>query len=229
MSLHILLAEDEENIASTIVLNLELEGYTVATATRGLKALELGTKKHFDLIILDVMLPEMDGFSICDGIRKAGVNTPILFLTAKGTSTDKVLGLTLGADDYLTKPFDLEEFLLRVKILLKRSGASFNDDTSSYTFNNNTINYISYIATNFNGDTRELSKRELELLKLLIQKANQVVSREEILERLWNDESLPTPRTIDNFILTYRKLFEPNSKEPLHFHSIRGIGYKFTP
>jgi two-component system, OmpR family, alkaline phosphatase synthesis response regulator PhoP len=228
MSLKILLAEDEENIASTIVLNLELEGYVVSHASKGKQALDLATKKHYDLIILDVMLPEMDGFTICEGIRKAGITTPILFLTAKGTSTDRVLGLKLGADDYLTKPFDLEEFLLRIKNLLKRNPA-VNDTSNVYTFNNNTINYISYEITNSKGEISQLSKREMELLKLLIQRANQVISREEILERLWNDESLPTPRTIDNFILSYRKLFEQNSKEPQHFHSIRGVGYKFTP
>jgi two-component system alkaline phosphatase synthesis response regulator PhoP len=228
MSLKILLAEDEENIASTIVLNLELEGYVVSHASKGKQALDLATKKHYDLIILDVMLPEMDGFTICEGIRKAGITTPILFLTAKGTSTDRVLGLKLGADDYLTKPFDLEEFLLRIKNLLKRNPA-VNDTSNVYTFNNNTINYISYEITNSKGEVSQLSKREMELLKLLIQRANQVISREEILERLWNDESLPTPRTIDNFILSYRKLFEQNSKEPQHFHSIRGVGYKFTP
>jgi two-component system, OmpR family, alkaline phosphatase synthesis response regulator PhoP len=228
MSLKILLAEDEENIASTIVLNLELEGYVVSHANKGKQTLDLATKKHYDLIILDVMLPEMDGFTICEGIRKAGITTPILFLTAKGTSTDRVLGLKLGADDYLTKPFDLEEFLLRIKNLLKRNPA-VNDTSNSYTFNNNNINYISYEITNSKGEVSQLSKREMELLKLLIQRANQVISREEILERLWNDESLPTPRTIDNFILSYRKLFEQNSKEPQHFHSIRGVGYKFTP
>lgn len=228
MSLKILLAEDEENIASTIVLNLELEGYVVSHASKGKQALDLATKKHYDLIILDVMLPEMDGFTICEGIRKAGITTPILFLTAKGTSTDRVLGLKLGADDYLTKPFDLEEFLLRIKNLLKRNPA-VNDTSNVYTFNNNTINYISYEITNSKGEISQLSKREMELLKLLIQRANQVISREEILERLWNDESFPTPRTIDNFILSYRKLFEQNSKEPQHFHSIRGVGYKFTP
>ncbi|MBC7412249.1 MAG: response regulator transcription factor [Bacteroidia bacterium] len=228
MLLKILLAEDEENIASTIVLNLELEGYMVSHASKGKQALELATKKHYDLIILDVMLPEMDGFTICEGIRKAGITTPILFLTAKGTSTDRVLGLKLGADDYLTKPFDLEEFLLRIKNLLKRNPA-VNDTSNIYSFNNNTINYISYEITNSKGEVSTVSKREMELLKLLIQRANQVISREEILERLWNDESLPTPRTIDNFILSYRKLFEQNSKEPQHFHSIRGVGYKFTP
>ncbi len=228
MSLKILLAEDEENIASTIVLNLELEGYVVSHASKGKQALDIATKKHYDLIILDVMLPEMDGFTICEGIRKAGITTPILFLTAKGTSTDRVLGLKLGADDYLTKPFDLEEFLLRIKNLLKRNPA-VNDTSNIYTFSNNTINYISYEISNSKGEVSQLSKREMELLKLLIQRANQVISREEILERLWNDESLPTPRTIDNFILSYRKLFEQNSKEPQHFHSIRGVGYKFTP
>ena len=228
MSLKILLAEDEENIASTIILNLELEGYVVSHASKGKQALELATKKHYDLIILDVMLPEMDGFTICEGIRKAGITTPILFLTAKGTSTDRVLGLKLGADDYLTKPFDLEEFLLRIRNLLKRN-PTVNDTSNSYIFNNNTINYISYEITNSKGEVSTVSKREMELLKLLILRANQVISREEIPERLWNDESLPTPRTIDNFILSYRKLFEQNSKEPQHFHSIRGVGYKFTP
>lgn len=223
----VFIAEDEENILSALKLNLDLEGYTVFVADNGKKALSILKQSVFDLIILDVMLPEIDGFTICENIRALGIDTPVMFLTAKGSSEDKIRGLKIGADDYLTKPFVLEELLLRVKNILKRN-ASETPDIKHFEFENCEINFETYEIIDVQGRKERISKRELELLKLLIQNKGKVVSREEILDKLWKDENLPTPRTIDNYILTFRKLFEHNPKEPKHFHSIRGVGYKFT-
>lgn len=225
---HILLAEDEEHLSKTIRLNLELEGYAVTTADNGIEALKNFRKDTFHLIILDVMLPEMNGFDVCEQIRHENTIVPILFLTAKGSGSDKIQGLKLGADDYLTKPFNLEELLLRVRILIKRSNPEKEDKSmESYSFGGNEVNFITYEINGINGRT-ELSKREIALLKLLIERKGEVVSREEILDTVWGTDVYPSSRTIDNYILAFRKYFEKNQRDPVHFHSIRGVGYKFT-
>jgi two-component system alkaline phosphatase synthesis response regulator PhoP len=184
----------------------------------------------FDLIILDVMLPELNGFDVCEEIRKENSRVPILFLTAKGTSADKVKGLKLGADDYLTKPFNLEELLLRIQILIKRYTipVAITRSVERYIFNDNEINFITYEIKGVNGMKTEITKREIALLKLLIERKGEVISREKILDEVWGAEAFPSSRTIDNYILAFRKYFEKNQKEPKHFHSIRGVGYKFT-
>lgn len=225
---HILLVEDEENLLKTIQLNLELEGYTVSTAANGLEALKVFKKGAYNLVVIDVMLPEMNGFDVCEQIRKENTKVPILFLTAKGSSADKIQGLKLGADDYLTKPFNLEELLLRIQILIKRGGQQKEADViESYSFGGNTVNFITYEIKGINGNT-ELSKKEIALIKLLIERKGEVVSREEILDSVWGKDAYPSSRTIDNYILAFRKYFEKNQREPIHFHSIRGVGYKFT-
>lgn len=224
----ILLVEDEEHLLKTIQLNLDLESYLVFTATNGIDALKEFRKQSFDLIILDVMLPEMSGFDVCEEIRKENTSVPILFLTAKASSEDRINGLKLGADDYLTKPFNLEELLLRVQILLRRSNVVADKSIDSYSFGNNKVNFITYEIQDVNGEKREITKREIALLKLLIDKKGEVVSREEILDKVWGTDVYPSSRTIDNYILSFRKYFEPNQREPLYFHSIRGVGYKFT-
>lgn len=224
----ILLVEDEEHLLKTIQLNLELEGYIVFTAITGIEAIKEFKKNKVDLVLLDVMLPEMNGFDVCEEIRKDDNKTPILFLTAKGSSADKIQGLKLGADDYLTKPFNLEELLLRVKILIKRSSPTTEKNIESYTFGNNTINFITYEIETFNKQKIEITKREIGLLKLLIERKGEVVSREDILDAVWGKDVYPSSRTIDNYILAFRKYFEENQKNPKHFHSIRGVGYKFT-
>lgn len=226
---HILLVEDEEHLLKTIQLNLELEGYAVITAMDGIEALKAFKNGAFNLIILDVMLPEMNGFDVCEQIRKENALIPILFLTAKGSSSDKIQGLKLGADDYLTKPFNLEELLLRVQILLKRGDlqAEIKKIHEMYSFASNTINFITFEIEGING-TIQISKKEIALLKLLIERKGEVISREEILDAVWGKDAYPSSRTIDNYILAFRKYFEKNQREPLHFHSIRGVGYKFT-
>jgi two-component system alkaline phosphatase synthesis response regulator PhoP len=230
-SKQILLVEDEENLLKIIRLNLELEGYAVTTAVTGIEALKEFRKNQFDMILLDVMLPEMNGFDVCEEIRKENKEVPVLFLTAKGSGEDRIQGLKLGADDYLTKPFNLEELLLRVQILLKRSANNIrtsNPAPDTFKFGNNEINFITYEIKDVNGERTQISKREIALLKLLTERRNEVISREEILDKVWGTDVYPSSRTIDNYILAFRKYFEKNQREPQHFHSIRGVGYKFT-
>ena len=230
MAKRILLVEDEDHLRSTLKLNLELENYFVQAVEDGKKALQEFRSGRYDLLVLDVMLPEIDGFTLCETIRLENSRVPILFLTAKASSDDKVKGLKLGADDYLAKPFNLEEFLLRVKILLKRTEETEMKGIASdtYSFGRNSINFITYEISGVDGKKRELTKREILLLKLLVDRREQVVSREQILETVWGVDVYPSTRTIDNYILAFRKYFEEHPKDPQHFHSIRGVGYKFT-
>ena len=211
----ILLAEDEEHLLEAIKLNLELEGYKVSTANNGKKALQIFKEERFNLVILDVMMPEIDGFVVAE--------------TAKNTNEDKIAGLKKGADDYLTKPFNLEELILRVNNLVKRSLKGDDlKEFNSYKIGEKTIHFNSFELVNEDGSITPLTKKETMLLKLLIERRNDAVSREQILETVWNYDVYPSTRTIDNFILTFRKYFEPDPKNPVYFHSIRGVGYKFT-
>ena len=226
----ILLVEDEENLQEALKLNLELEDYEVTVADNGLAALDAVQKEHFDLMILDVMLPELDGISVCENIRLQNNNIPILILSAKSSSADRVLGLKKGADDYLTKPFNLEELLLRVNKLVQK-GKQLNTRQpleQSYQFGNNKIDFKSLECITRSGQKIMLTKKEIMLLKLLIENKNEVVTREKILQSVWGYNVYPTTRTIDNFILNFRKYFEEDSRNPKYFHSVRGIGYKFT-
>ena len=229
MSYRILLIEDEEHLRETIKLNLVLEGYDVATASDGKAGLATFSEKRFDIIVLDIMMPEIDGYQVCQTIRSKDNEIPILILSAKGNSSDKVKGLKLGADDYLAKPFNLEELLLRIKKLLKRSDHSslVLDELNIYEFGNNKINFKSFQVDRNDGKVANLSNREIMLLKLLIERKNEVVSRDEILERVWGYDVYPSTRTIDNYILAFRKYFEVDPKNPVYFISIRGVGYKF--
>ena len=229
MSARVLLVEDEESIREAIKLNLEMEGYAVDIAVDGKKAVQSTRGKHYDLIILDVMLPEMDGFAVCEAIRLENSQVPILFLTAKSSGEDRIMGLKKGADDYLPKPFNLEELLLRVNNLIKRSLQSRNPQAvvDEYMIGSNKINFITYEIITENKEKIPLTKKEILLLKLLIERKNQVVSRETILNRVWGYDVYPTTRTIDNFILKFRKYFETDPHNPRHFHSVRGVGYKY--
>lgn len=226
----ILLVEDEKSLLDAVKMNLEIDGYEVETAVSGTDAIKKFNQQRFNLVILDIMLPEMDGYKVCQTIRVSNSELPILFLTAKDTSNDKVLGLKLGADDYLTKPFNLEELLLRVKVLVKHSyrGTKEEKNTHIFRFDGNEINFSTFTAKGKKGKPIQLTKREAALLKLLIDRRNEVVSRKDILETVWGYDVFPTTRTIDNFILTFRKYFEEDSRNPKYFHSIRGVGYKFT-
>jgi two-component system alkaline phosphatase synthesis response regulator PhoP len=226
----ILLVEDEENLHETLKLNLELEGFEVTSAFDGVTALKAIQSEYFDLIIMDVMLPEMDGISITETVRISNNDVPILILSAKNSSADRVLGLKKGADDYLTKPFNLEELLLRVNKLINKN-KKLLDKTSigdTYSFGNNVIDFKAQEATGKDGEKIQLSKKETMLLKLLIENKNEVVPREKILQSVWGYNVYPTTRTIDNFILNFRKYFELDSRNPRYFHSIRGVGYKYS-
>ena len=225
--MRILLVEDEESIREALRLNLELEGHEVVASGNGKKALELIEGQHFDLLLLDVMLPDLDGFSITEQVRLTNHEIPILILTAKDMAQDRVTGLKKGADDYLTKPFNLEELLLRVNNLLRRSQRVKGEATGVYEFGKNKINFETFEATTWRGDTITLTKKEAMLLKLLVERKNEVVSRNQILQSVWGYDVFPSTRTIDNFILAFRKYFEPDPKQPRYFHSMRGVGYKF--
>lgn len=224
----ICLVEDEESLSDLIKMNLEIDGYQVETIVHGTEAfLRAAQMDEFNLVILDVMLPEVSGLTICKEIRKYS-KVPILFLSAKGTTQDRISGLKIGANDYLPKPFDLEELLLRVQVLID----GIEDIAQSQpvlVIGNNEIDFTSYQVKNrVTGEVSDLSKREIYLLKLFNDKKGLVVSREEILDTLWGNDQFPTARTIDNYILAFRKIFEKDPKNPQFFHSIRGVGYKFT-
>lgn len=226
---HVLVIEDEESISEMLQLNLELEGFDVTVIANGKTALDLsGSLNKYDLVILDLMLPEVSGIEICRSYRQHS-SIPILFLSAKGTTIDRIAGLKLGANDYLPKPFDLEELLLRIHNLLLLPGNKNKKELELLTIGNQRIDFSSYVVENVEtGEKTVLSKREIELLDYFIQHENEVVSRDSLLNSLWTNDQFPTGRTIDNYILNFRKLFEKDPKNPIFFHSIRGVGYKFT-
>lgn len=228
--LSILLVEDEENLHEALKLNLELEGYEVTSAYDGMSAVKAVQLEYFDLIILDIMLPEMDGLTVMETIRIQHNEVPILILSARNSGADRVLGLKKGADDYLTKPFNLEELLLRVQKLINKNKKLQDKDTvgDTYSFGNNKVDFKAQEAITKDGEKVQLSKKEAMLLKLLIENKNDVVPREKILQTVWGYNVYPTTRTIDNFILNFRKYFEEDSRHPRYFHSVRGVGYKYS-
>ena len=225
----ILLVEDEEHLHEALKLNLEMEGYEVDSAYDGGEALKKIQSAHYDLLILDIMLPSLDGFSITERMRLNNNQTPILILSAKNTSANRVQGLKLGADDYLTKPFNLEELLLRVAKLIQKQvqQSKTTPQIDNYQFKGHRIDFNASEVLLASGQTITLTKRELLLLKLLIEHKNTVVTREKILQLVWGYQVFPNTRTIDNFILNFRKYFEMDPKHPKHFISMRGVGYKF--
>lgn len=225
----ILLVEDEEHLHEALKLNLELEGYEVSSAMDGKKALDTLQNAVFDLIILDIMLPSVDGFTIIEKLRLNNNQTPILVLSAKNSSFNRVQGLKLGADDYLNKPFNLEELLLRVAKLIQKAipNNSASEALASFEFAGHKINFESLEVILADGVSIQLTKTEALLLRLLIENKNTVVSREKILQTVWGYQVFPNTRTIDNFITAFRKYFEKDSKNPEFFISIRGVGYKF--
>ena len=230
MDIRILLAEDEKNLRDTITLNLELEGYEVVSVADGKMALKMFDEQRFNVVILDIMMPEFNGIEVCRKIRLTNSDTPILFLTAKGTTEDKLNGFKAGGDDYITKPFNLDEFLARIRVLVKFSLRQLHQDSglSSYSFGPNHVDFKTFKATGYSGQEIKLTKKEALLLKLLLDRKNQVVSRQQILQYVWGYDVFPSTRTIDNFILAFRKYFEEDPKNPQFFHSVRGVGYKFV-
>lgn len=228
MADHILLVEDEKSLADTLALNLQMSGYTVSIARSGDEALQLfhAQQDLISLVLLDVMLPGKSGTELLPDMRKVSPHLPVIFLTARSHSSDKINGLKLGADDYVTKPFDLEELLLRISNLLKRSLKPAS--STLFSFPGGSIDFDTFEITDRQGLKQTLSRREIGLLEILTSSANKVVSRDEIISKLWDEDQNASTRTIDNYILNFRKLFEENPREPRHFHSVRGVGYKFT-
>ncbi|MCA0425817.1 MAG: response regulator transcription factor [Bacteroidetes bacterium] len=231
MADRILLVEDELSLQHALKLNLELEGYFVHVCGTGTEAVKTFREQKFDLVVLDIMLPEMDGLMVCENIRLYDNNIPVLFLSAKNTAEDRIQGLKKGADDYLTKPFELEELILRVQKLLEKSKQIKHANTGKipkiFHFGENWINFESHEAHGVQGPF-ELTKKELLLMRLLIENKNQVVSREHILKVVWDYTVIPNTRTIDNFVLALRKYFEKDPKLPVYIQSARGIGYRFS-
>jgi two-component system alkaline phosphatase synthesis response regulator PhoP len=223
----IALVEDESSLNELIKLNLELEGHTVLSFFNGQEALNnLQKILKTDLVILDVMLPKVSGLELCEKIRQSG-DVPILFLSAKSTTADRIAGLKKGGTDYLVKPFDLEELLLKVSILLRSLKSS--NQLNTLEINKKTVDFDTFEVHDKNQQLISvLTKKEIELLRLFASKIGQVVSRDEILDAVWGQDQFPTSRTVDNFIVGFRKLFETDQRNPEFFHSVRGVGYKFV-
>jgi len=225
--MRILLVEDEKSIQQIVSMNLELESYEVVATALGKEALQLYKAQHFDLIILDVMLPDIGGLEVCEAIRLQNKQIPIIIVSAKDTSSDRIKGLKFGADDYLVKPFNLEELLLRIEKLLQRSSAPESPKVERFEFGNNWVNLNTFEAHGVHGSFL-LTKREALLMSLFIERKNEVLSRQQILQSVWGYDVYPSTRTVDNFILSLRKQFEEDLRNTKYFHSIRGIGYKFV-
>ncbi len=224
----ILLVEDEDSLAVGLKYNLQEEGYEVIRAEDGKKAIELINSQNFDLIILDIMLPYHDGFEIAQKIRKRTPPMPILMLTARTDIKDRVKGLEIGADDYVTKPFHLNELLLRIKNMLKRKQwyKTAPDEDSVYTFGKNKINFDT-MTCKVGEKTIQLTYYEAMVMKYFVKHEGKIVSRKELLENVWNITEDIETRTVDNFILRLRKYFEPNPSKPQYICSVRSAGYIF--
>lgn len=221
----ILVAEDELNMRKGLQDNLEFEGYEVNCAEDGEEALKQIKENNYDLIILDLMMPKMSGFDVCKAARKIGIETPIILLTAKGDEIDKVLGLELGADDYVTKPFSLRELLARIKAILRRSENKISSAGVFEKIGNLNVNFTAYTATS-NGKEISLSHKEFEILSYLWKKRNATVSRDDLLNEVWGYEESPTTRTVDNFILKLRQKIEKDPNNPKVILTVHGVGYK---
>lgn len=217
--------EDDESVRESLKLNLELENYHVVTAADGEAGVELVAKENPDLIILDVMMPKKDGLEACREIRNSGVSVPLILLTARSAEVDKVLGLDLGADDYLAKPFGMRELIARVRALLRRTQSS--NQVDEVRFDDVVIDFKAYKAER-NQEPVELSAREYRLLRYLVAKGGTVVTRDELLDEVWGYNSYPSTRTVDNHIARLRQKIEDNSDNPRHILTVHGVGYKFV-
>ncbi|MEE8604784.1 MAG: response regulator transcription factor [Candidatus Aminicenantaceae bacterium] len=222
----ILIIEDEEAILMALEDNLKIEGYEVESAMDGEKGFSLAKESKFDLIILDIMLPRMDGFEVCKQLRQSGIATPILMLTAKSQEIDKVLGLELGADDYVTKPFSPRELLARVKALLRRSKQT-RQGIDRYSFGDVEVDFNKYEVKK-GGRPVFLTALEFSLLHFLVQNSGKVVSRDNILDEVWGKDVYIQPRTVDKHIAELRKKIEDDPTSPEYIIGVRGVGYKFS-
>jgi DNA-binding response OmpR family regulator len=222
----ILVVEDEPHMSMGLRDNLEFDGYEVTCAENGALGLRLILSNSYDLILLDVMMPEMSGLDVCKKTRSAGIDTPIIFLTAKGEEIDKVVGLELGSDDYITKPFSVRELLARIKAVLRRKVPVSDEKLSApIRVGKLTINFSSYTAEDSTGEVR-MSHKEFDILKYLLENKNKIISRHNLLESVWGYEETPTTRTVDNFIVKLRHKIEEDANAPRIILTVHGTGYK---
>ena len=223
----VLLVEDEPGLVLTLTDRLRSEGYVVTSATDGPSGLAVATRDTFDVILLDVMLPGMSGFDVCRDVRGRGVTTPIIMLTARGQTVDKVLGLKIGADDYLTKPFDMLELLARIEVQVRRVSAVTGKSAAEYQFGDITVNFRKAEVTK-DGAPVELSAREYQLLRYFIEHRGATISRDELLNHVWGYHAMPNTRTVDVHVAWLRQKIEPNPKHPQYVITAHGLGYKFA-
>jgi len=224
----ILVVEDERPIARVLIDNLEFDGYTVLAAYDGIGGLELALSGRVDLILLDLMLPGMNGYDVCRKIREKGLNTPVIMLTAKGEEIDKVVGLELGADDYVTKPVGIRELLARIRAVLRRTGRQESEhDRDVLVFGRVRVDFARFEAE-VDGNSVHLSPKAFGVLRLLWERAGRVVSRNEILEEVWGYEVYPTTRTVDNHIAELRAALEVDPADARYILTVHGVGYRFV-
>jgi len=229
----LLVVEDEDHLAAGLKLNLELEGYEVDVAGTAREASErLVQPEGYDALVLDVMLPDLDGFELCQRLRKAGHFVPVIMLTARSSAEDRVRGLEAGADDYMVKPFSLDELLARVRSMLRRREweAQSEDEleAAKLSFGEAEVDFDTHEVM-VGGEARKLTQLELDLLRYFAENAGRVLSRDELLQKVWKLRNYSQTRTVDNFLSRLRRHFEPDPKSPVHFVSVRGAGYKFLP
>lgn len=234
MKPRILLLEDEAEFRNMLSMNLALEGYSVSEASNGIEAIHLFESEHFDLCLLDVMVPNINGLHVCERIRLKQEKIPVLFLSALNATQDRVNGLRRGADDYVAKPFHLEELYIKIERLIRKgywldegtkSGVS---DSQVFRFGENQVDLVRYEAKSISGNF-SLTRKEADLLRLFFEHPNEILTRERILHTVWGYNVFPNTRSIDNFVLFLRQKFEADSKNPQYFRAVRGVGYRFTP
>lgn len=222
----VLIIEDEPNMVLGLKDSCEYEGYDVAVARNGKEGLEKVATEKPDIILLDVMLPVMSGIDVCRTLRTRGIETPILMLTARSQEIDKVIGLEVGADDYVTKPFSIKELLARIRAHLRRASKQVID-IESFTFGDVELNFKKYVARK-GGQSLELSAREYEILRYLIRRRGEIVTRDQLLDEVWGYRSTPVTRTVDNHIARLRQKIEQDPSEPQHIITVHRIGYRFV-
>jgi two-component system, OmpR family, alkaline phosphatase synthesis response regulator PhoP len=226
MEQKILLVEDEAGLRLTLQDRLRSEGYAVETAADGVQGLDRALEGQFSLVILDLMLPKKSGFDVCEELRQAGVSTPVLMLTARSQTMDKVLGLKIGADDYLTKPFEMVELLARIEALLRRSAGSVRT-SSSYSFGSVRIDFRS-TEVHRDGQMLAFSAKEFQLLQYFIEHRGETLSREKLLHEVWDYQSTPSTRTVDVHVAWLRQKLEDDVRRPQWILTVHGMGYKFA-
>ena len=225
----LLLVEDDRHVAEGLVMNLEAEGYQVVHVADGLGVMDEFHKGMFDLVLLDIMLPGVDGLTICKRLRAEGHTVPVLFVTARDQTDEKVAGLLAGGDDYITKPFSMKELLVRIQGIFRRQAwlVAKESGDDSFEFDGRRVNFRTFEASG-PGGTHRLTRKECMVIKYLVERHGEVVSRDQLLDAIWGYHGFPTNRTNDNFIVRIRKIFEDNPRNPIYFETVRGVGYRFT-